>query len=179
MRGEKMIRYKLIKLNAKMLIKFCEKISKKNSPKFILDIQNKPVYEMVVLDTILMEDCALFHQMAKSDVLNFEKLLLIGKNDNKTIIINDLLYKLFIVDFKSIYDMKDSDKENNAKMRFLEKVEELIQFGFILQNGNQIYNSENHPCDGKNDQQRLRFERKRTEIRRAFGRRGNLIEMIQ
>lgn len=128
-----MIRYKQIKLNAKKLIKFCEKTSSKKGPQFIFDIQNKPVYEMVVQDTLLMEDCALFRQMAKKDVLDFEELL--SCFENKTTIINNLLHKLVIVDFKSIYDMKDSNIEDSVKKWFLEKVKALIEKGFILKNG--------------------------------------------
>ena len=130
-----MVKYKQIKLNAKMLIKFCEKHSDKNKTSFVFDIQNKPVYEMVVQDTLLMEDCALFRQMAMSDILNFEKELLTAEKEAKTTIFNNLLHKIIIVDFKSIYDMKDSNKENSTKKLMLEKVKHLIENGFTLKDG--------------------------------------------
>lgn len=128
-----MIRYKQLKLNAKMLIRFCEITpTRENKECFKFDLQNKAMYNAVVQDTLFSEDCALFHQLAK--VLRFEDML---SSDNKqTTIIDNLLYRLVVVDFASIYNMNDSQKEHDKKKLMLEKVKLLIENGFVLQNGN-------------------------------------------
>lgn len=137
----KMLRYKIIKIDAKKLIQYCEikeeeiKTEGKFTPRFKFDITNAPMYTQVVQEVSTMDNCALYEQLLKVLKVNMSEA---DVKDKKVVVINSLMYTFVTLDFSGIYNLTEKKKDNEFSKRgyYLEKTELLIKEGFLLKTEN-------------------------------------------
>ncbi len=148
-----MIRYKILKLDAKKLIEYCKvpyAIKGNNdepSSYFMLDTEDDYVFQQVVKNELLMGNCGLFQQL--SYVLGYAT-----DNDSDDInIIEELLHRFVIIDFSSIY-ARYEEEYNDLK----DFVKLLIQGGIVFKFGNaSVHMMPFDKSDSMSRQSRLSF----------------------